>query len=309
MMTKSHPTSFARLVQVLALAWLIQSPMFIQGRDTLLFRGRTTAGVDLKSVASQISACSPHQQIVIAIMLDLDVSIDLSVCGFSTAVINLLRSCPKSEWKNIALSLQLQAVVDIAMKFTAVSKVYSMVNIYATIDTTVANACASIFAQLSASNPTLSALLDIRANAQLSTIFSKYGCATIPALVNLCLVIQLSLFLNPAFINVCVALFSDLAGVLNSQVIPAITSCLINVNASLSLVLTVVLNLVSIGTSVLFACVADILSIVSPSCPCLINSSDLFLALYPSCASCPRYSVPYLALQPCSAIFQLISIC
>jgi hypothetical protein len=302
--------TFSRLAQVLLFAWLIQSPLVIQSFNLKQLKAkRMTSSVDLTSCAPQIAACSPLQQIVLAILLDIDVTLDLASFGFSQAVIDILRGCPKSEWTNIAVSLHLTAVVDIALKLKVIGGVYGLLfNVLGSVSPTVINACASVFAHLSASSPTLSAILDVRANAQLSAIFARYGCTNTPAVVNLCLAVQLSIFFDPAFLTVCGTLFADLAVTLNSTVIPAITNCLVSISATINIVFLVVSAKVSIAAGVAFACVADILAIVSPSCPCLTNPS-IFTALSPGCATCPVYSIPFPQLQPAACIFNLISLC
>lgn len=308
--------SLKQFLQLISFIWLIQSPLIFQAANAQQVHAKRTSSADLVAVAAQIAACTAFQQIVIAIMLDIDINLDLATFGFAQSVINILKTCPKAEWINIAVSLQLTAVIDIAVKFKAVATVYPLLsNIVGSISATTDSACATVFAQLSAAFPALATILDIRSHVQLSTLFSKYGCPNTPAFVNLCLIIQLSLFFNPAFISVCATLFAALSVTLNAQILPVITNCLTSISAQLNLVLQAVLSIVGgvlntvvkITTSVVFPCVADVLAIVSPTCAC--NTGNNFSGLYSNCALCKVYAVPFPALQAAKCIFDLISLC
>jgi hypothetical protein len=310
--------TLSRFLQLISFIWLIHSPLIFQTVNAdHPGKLKRTPVATLLAAAPLIAACSPFQQIVIAILLDIDVTLDLVACGFAQVVIDILRSCPKAEWINIAVSLQLTAVVDIAVKFKAIAVVYPLLtNVVGAIAGTVDSACVTVFAQILAASPVLAAILDVRANVQLSTLFSRYGCLYSPAYVNLCLIIQLSLFLNPAFIAVCASLFASLSVALTTNVLPVITNCLIAISVHLNLVLLAVLSivggllnaLVKITTGLVFPCVLDVLLIISPSCPCA-SQPQLFSSLYPNCATCKSYAVPFPALQPAKCVFDLISLC
>jgi hypothetical protein len=272
---------------------------------------------DLSSASHLIAACTPHQQLVIAIMLDIDISLDLVAFGFCQAVINILRTCPKTEWINIAISLQLTAVVEIAVKFKSIGVVYApLSDVFGTVSSVTDTVCVNVFAHVTAVLPVLCTILDIRAHAQLEVLFSSYGCTYSLAHVNLCLTIQLSLFLNPAFIAVCASLFSSLHITLTAHVIPLVHNCLLSVSVHLNIVLHAVLTLVGgllnsvlqLTASVAFPCLTDVIVVVSPTCPC--NSyTDQLNELCPHCSTCKTYGVPHPSLTPARCIFDLISFC
>jgi len=250
-------------------------------------------------------------------MLDIDITLDLVAFGFCQAVIDILRTCPKTEWINIAISLQLTAVIDIAVKFKAIAVVYPLLsNVVGSFSSVTANACVNVFVQIGGIHPVLASILDIRANAQLGTLFSKYGCPSTPAYVNLCLTIQLSLFLNPAFLAVCASLFVSVGLTLTSQCIPIINNCLLSISVQLNMVLQAVLSIIGgllgsvlkLTASVVFPCLADVIAIISPTCPCNTHIDQLN-ALCPRCSNCKTYGVPCPALQPAKCIFDLISVC
>jgi hypothetical protein len=299
--------------------WLIHSPLLFQtvNANQHSTNVKRASPADLRAAAPLIAACTPHQQLVIAIMLDIDITLDLLSFGFCQAVIDILRNCPKTEWVNIAISLQLTAVIDIAVKFKAIAVVYPLLsNVVGSISSVTDSTCVNVFAQIFAALPILCTILDIRAHAQLSTLFSKYGCPFTPAFVNLCLTIQLSLFLNPAFIAVCASLFATLSLTLTSHVVPIINNCLLVISVQLNLVLQAVLSIIGgllntvlrLTASVVFPCLADVIVIVSPTCPCNSHTSQLN-ALWPDCTTCRTYGVPCPALQPAKCVFDLISLC
>jgi hypothetical protein len=308
--------SFSRCLQLITLIWLIHSPLLFQAVNARSVK--RTAPANLTAAAPLIAACTPFQQLVIAILLvDLDVTADLAAFGFCQAVIDILRSCPKAHWISIAVSLQLTAVLDVAVKFKAIAGVYPLVvNVIGSISGVTGTACVDVFAKISAVTPVLAAILDIRAHAQLGNLFSKYGCTFTPAFVDLCLTIQLALFLNPAFLAVCATLFVALYDCLKNQCAPIINNCLVTISVQLNLVLQAVLTLVGgllnlllgITAVVVFPCLVDVIVIASPTCPC--NSLTIKLnALWPRCTSCKTYGVPCPELQPAKCIFDLISLC
>jgi hypothetical protein len=309
--------TLARCLQLISFIWLIHSPLIFQTVNATHHNVKRASPSELTAAAPLIAACSPFQQLVIAIMLDIDITLDLVAFGFCQAVIDILRNCPRTEWINIAISLQLTAVIAIAVKFKAIAVVYPLLsNVVGAISGVTDNACINVFAQLVAASPVLCAILDIRAHAQLGNLFSKYGCPFTPAYVNLCLTIQLSLFLNPAFLAVCAALFVPLSVVLTTHCIPVITNCLLTISVQLNLVLQAVLAIIGgllstvlrLTAAVVFPCLADVIVIVSPTCPC--NSHvDQLNALWPHCNSCLTYGVPCPALQPAKCVFDLISLC
>jgi hypothetical protein len=310
--------SLSRCLQLISFIWLIHSPLLFQTVNAnQLHNAKRATPANLTAAAPLIAACTPHQQLVIAIMLDIDISLDLVAFGFCQAVIDILRTCPRTEWVNIAISLQLTAVIDIAVKFKAIAIVYPLLsNVVGAISAVTDTACVNVFAQITAALPVLCTILDIRAHAQLSILFSKYGCPFTPAFVNLCLTIQLSLFLNPAFIAVCASLFASLSITLTSHCVPIINNCLLSISVQLNLVLQAVLSIVGgllstvlkLTASVVFPCLADVIVIVSPTCPCNSHTNQLN-ALCPHCSTCKTYGVPCPALQPAKCIFDLISLC
>jgi hypothetical protein len=307
----NRPITLVRILQIMAIGWLIESPLLIQPFEMTKGMKKRT---DLNSSAPLITRLNPHQQLVLAIILNIDTTLDLLSLGFCQPIIDILRGCPRSEWNNIAVSLQLTAVVDLAVKFSRIHTIHSLTNFFASIDVSVANACITIFAALTAAHPIFASLLDIRGNPHLPTLLSRYGCLDLAALINLCLIIQLSLFLNPDFINVCVALFPDLALVLNNQVVGVFTNCLlalaVQVNVILTAVLILLVTVLTILTSgFVFPCLYDVLLIVSPHCPCLSAGRNLFLAVFPRCAFCPVYSVPCPPLLPAKCVYDLVSLC
>jgi hypothetical protein len=307
--------SLARCLQLISFIWLIHSPLLLQPVNASK-RNNVRRTSDLISAASLVSRCTPHQQIVIAIMLEVDITLNLSSFGFCQSVIDIITTCPRSEWIRIAISLHLTAVVDIAVRFKAVSAVYPVLfNVVGSMNGITGSACGDIFSQISYL-PVLVEILDIRAHVQLPSLFSNYGCECTPQFVNLCLTIQLSIFLDESFMGVCGSLFLSLHVTLKVNVVPLIHTCVLSVNLHLKLVLNTVVSLVGgllggvlrISSGVTFPCLSDVIVIVEPTCPCSSHHTQLN-GLCPSCSTCRPFGIPHPSLGPAKSVFDLISFC
>lgn len=304
--------TFAHCVQMIVIVWLIVSPLVYQNVDARNVLRNNTKRTTEQLIASAplLSACTPFQQLSIAIMLDIDITLDLHSFGFCQQVIDILRTCQRSEWMSVATSLQLTAVVDIAVKFKAMVGVYPLLtNVIGSFSGITDNSCDDVFHHVYTVAPVLVTILDIRVHAQLNALFTKYGCPCTPAFVNLCLSIQISVFFNAQFTSLCNSLFVQLHVTLNAHVYPVINNCLLTLSVHFNLVFQSVLYLGggSIGLSPpQLPCLTDVIPVIHPNWQYQSLTSQ-FNYIWPS--TCRSYGVPYGALRPAQCVFDLISLC
>jgi hypothetical protein len=268
----------------------------------------------LGSYGPLVSGLPFLHQFFLASLLNLDATVDIDVLsGFASPVVEIIKGAPSAAVvANVAVSLSVLNLINLCVRLNALIKVNpSLANIITAKADAYVSALDTFFGAVSPVSAVAKAFLDVRTAPNFLAALTAAGCAYIPAIINLALLIHICIVFNQVFQQIIGGLFPELAVVV-AGVLVTVYTVLIALSALLANVLATVIGLLG---GVLFTVAALLNGLLFPTLfqilgicyPVLIPvfSPGLLNQIVPLPGTI--IPIPSAALAPASTLFNLLN--
>jgi hypothetical protein len=192
-------------------------------------------------------SCLPFvNQLFLALCLNIDASVSVDVLNgcFSGPVIGVIQAATSvTIVANVAASVILTNVIAICVRLTALIQVNpALANIISSKADSYSATLDSFSSAVGSVNDLAGSVLDVRTAPNFLAALAAAGCAAIPAIINLAIIIILSLLFNQVFMQCLYGLVPALAAVI-AQVLVLVEGVLIALGALLGPILVTVVGL------------------------------------------------------------------